>query len=61
MIKKIEKIGTKREWICCPYCGAKYTLYDNTAECHGVFPVCTRGCHKEFELIIRDGKQVMKT
>lgn len=57
----MEKLATKRIWIHCPYCGAKHSLYENTAECHGVFLVCTRGCRKEFELVIVDGKQVSKT
>ena len=50
-----------RKWIVCPHCGAKYSIYDNTAECHGVFPKCTRGCGKEFELIIENGEQVKTT
>lgn len=49
---------TERKWIICPYCGAKHSIYDDTAECHGVFLKCTRGCKMEFELIIEDGKQV---
>ena len=56
----MEKIGTKRTWIRCPYCGAKHSLYEDTAECHGVFLVCTRGCRKEFELVIEHGKQISK-
>ena len=48
----------RREWARCPYCGAKAVLYDNTAQCSGVFVKCTRGCRREFELKIESGKQV---
>lgn len=55
MIKKPQII---RKWALCPYCGAKTIIYDNTANCSGIFLLCKRGCKKEFELIIIDGKQV---
>lgn len=48
----------RREWVRCPSCGAKTILYDNTAKCSGVYIKCTRGCKKEFELVIINGKQV---
>lgn len=48
----------ERFWLRCPHCGAKTLLYDNTAECSGVYAKCTRGCKREFELIIHNGKQV---
>lgn len=51
-------IGIVRKWIHCPYCGAKHSIYDDSAECHGVFLKCTRGCKKEFELVIENGEQV---
>lgn len=51
---------TERKWIVCPHCGAKHSIYDNTAECHGVFLKCTRGCKKEFELVIESGCQKPK-
>lgn len=54
------KAPTKRKWILCPYCGAKHSIYDDTAECHGVFLKCTRGCKCEFELVIHAGEQVKK-
>jgi len=51
---------THREWVRCPYCGAKTTgLYGENAECKGLDTKCTRGCGKEFELIIVAGKQVL--
>lgn len=57
---KLISVSTERMWIVCPYCGAKHSIYENTAECHGVFLKCTRGCKQEFELVIEDGKQVIK-
>lgn len=54
----IERVATVRTWIRCPYCNAKYSIHDDTAECHGVFVKCTRGCGAEFEIVIRNGKQV---
>ncbi|MBQ2973324.1 MAG: hypothetical protein IJE19_03120 [Clostridia bacterium] len=53
-------ISLERKWIYCPYCGAKHSIYDDTAECHGVFLKCVRGCKREFELVIKDGEQVVK-
>lgn len=49
----------ERKWLLCPHCGAKTVLYDNTANCSGVHIKCTRGCKREFEIIIRNGKQVV--
>ncbi len=54
----MKKPSIERTWVRCPYCNAKHSLYDNTSECHGVFLACTRGCKREFELIIKDGVQV---
>lgn len=48
----------QRTWVRCPRCGAKTILYDNTANCSGVYIKCTRGCKQEFELKIINGKQV---
>ena len=50
----------ERKWIKCPHCGAKHSLYDNTADCHGVYLMCTRGCKSEFELVIEEGVQVLE-
>ena len=49
---------TEKIWAKCPNCGAKVQLYDNTANCSGVYVKCTRKCGYEFELKIKDGKQV---
>lgn len=56
----IPKPQLIKKWVKCPYCRAKVCIYDNTANCSGVFMKCTRGCKKEFELIIEDGEQVIK-
>jgi DNA-directed RNA polymerase subunit RPC12/RpoP len=56
---KIKIPPLDRKWIKCPYCGAKTVIYDNTALCSGVHIKCTRGCKREFEIIIKDGKQVL--
>ena len=62
MSMEIRKVRpeTERKWIRCPYCGAKHSIYTDAAECRGVFLLCTRGCKREFELIIEDGEQVKK-
>ena len=54
------KAGTERKWIRCPYCNAKHSIFEDNANCNGVFLKCTRGCKKEFELFIKDGKQANK-
>jgi len=53
----IIPLGTETKWSLCPFCGAKHSLYSNVAECHDVFLKCTRGCKREFELVIKDGRQ----
>ena len=50
-MEKIRKPPLRRDWYCCPYCGAKTMLYDNTARCNGVFLKCKR-CRREFEVKI---------
>lgn len=54
------KAPTVRKWYRCPICGAKVCLYDDTADCHGVFTVCTRGCRNEIEVLVDAGKQDIK-
>lgn len=56
----MEKIGTEQKWFHCPYCGAKHSIYDDAANCEGVYLKCTRGCKKTFELVIKDGEQVTR-
>jgi DNA-directed RNA polymerase subunit RPC12/RpoP len=51
---------TEKKWLRCPYCGAKTIIYDNSAECRGVHIKCTRGCKREFEVIIENGKPVVQ-
>ena len=56
----MKKPETERKWIYCPNCGAKYGIMNDVADCHGVFLKCIRKCRKEFELVIKNGEQVMK-
>ncbi len=57
-MRELQMPSLERKWLRCPYCGAKVQLYDNTANCSGVFAKCTRGCRREFEIKIINGKQV---
>ena len=57
-MKEIPRPPLERKWVRCPYCGAKTILYDNTAQCRGAYIKCSRGCKKEFEIRIINGKQV---
>ena len=43
----------ERKWYCCPFCGTRLILYDNTAMCHGVFTKCPK-CGREIEIFISD-------
>lgn len=58
-MKKIQIPALTKKWAVCPYCGAKTVIYDNTANCNGVHQKCTRGCRKVFELVIKDGQQIL--
>ena len=55
----MNKVPTERKWYLCPSCGAKVLIYDNTAECRGVFTTCSRGCRKEIEVVIENGRQIL--
>jgi len=55
-VNEIKKPSLEKKWLLCPFCGAKTILYDNTANCTGIFIKCTRGCKLEFEVKIQDGK-----
>lgn len=57
-MKNILKPPLEKKWVRCPNCGAKTILYDNTAECKGLYVKCTRGCGQEFEVKIKQGNQV---
>ena len=50
----------RKLWAICPYCKAKTVLYDDQANCSGIWIKCRRGCGMEHELVIKDGKQKMK-
>lgn len=56
---KIPIAPTERDWVHCPNCGAKVCIKDNASECRGVYLKCTRGCKTEFELVIKEGKQII--
>ena len=57
-MEKIRIPPLERKWLLCPHCRAKTIIYDNTANCSGVHIKCTRGCKREFEIKIENGKQV---
>lgn len=59
-VPTVQKPATQRKWVKCPNCGAKVTIYDDSAECRGVHLKCTRGCKCEFELVIHRGKQQLR-
>lgn len=50
MIEKI-RIPTVRKWYHCPYCGKKLLIYDDVAECSGVYLNC-RECKREVRIKI---------
>lgn len=41
----------EREWYKCPHCGTKLLLFDNTANCKGVYIKC-KTCKREIEIIV---------
>lgn len=49
---KIKEIPITRKWYCCPVCGTKLFVYDNTAKTSGVFMKC-RTCKNEIEIKIK--------
>lgn len=54
----IKKPPIERFWVRCPLCGAKAdAIFDNTANISGLYLVCKRGCRREFEVKIINGKQ----
>lgn len=55
----VPKVATERKWAVCPICGMKTAIIDDTANCHGVWVKCTRGCKSEFELVVEDGVQIL--
>lgn len=58
-MNNIKLPSTETKWAVCPYCGAKTVIYDNTANCSGVHQKCTRGCRRVFELVIKNGRQIL--
>ena len=57
----MNKPSVEKKWYICPRCGSKIMLYDNTANCQGVYLKCSRGCRNEIEILIHNGEQVGKT
>lgn len=51
-MKKITYPQLERRWYCCPKCGTKLAIYDNTSKCTGVFVKC-RTCRNEIEIRIK--------
>lgn len=57
MNHKMNELLEDTEWkqeelkICCDKCGQHLLIYDNTANCRGVFVKCKR-CGKEVEIKI---------
>ena len=51
MMKHVIKIPTERKWFRCPYCGKKLLIYDDTAQCDGVYINC-RECKREIKIKI---------
>lgn len=52
LFHKVKKPLLERKWYQCPYCGKNALIYDNTAECSGVYVKCNK-CKREFEVIIK--------
>lgn len=52
------KIPYQKQWVRCPCCGSrmKQNLFDNTANCSGIYTKCKK-CKREFEIKIKDGIQ----
>ncbi len=41
----------EKKWYCCPNCGKKLFLYDNTAYCDGIYIKC-KECKCEIKVNI---------
>ena len=52
-MNEIKLPPLRRIWVRCPHCGAKTILYDNTAECRGVYikVLLTNPRHRELNVI----------
>lgn len=59
-IRDVKFPVLNKMWAVCPHCGMKTVIFDNTANCSGVHVKCTRGCKMVFELVIENGKQIIK-
>lgn len=56
---KIVIPPVRRFWAVCPRCRKNALLFDDRAECRGVYLKC-KACGKEFELIVKNGRQITK-
>lgn len=45
----MKMIALRRDWYRCPHCGKNLVIYDNTANCSGVFMKC-KNCRQEVEI-----------
>lgn len=50
--KVIKKPPTQRNWYCCPVCGTKLLIYDNSAHAEGIFLKC-KNCKNEIPILIK--------
>lgn len=51
MKKNPITIPTERKWYKCPYCGKKLLIYDDAANCRGLYINC-RECKREVNIKI---------
>lgn len=48
-MKLTARLPIRKSWFCCPRCGKRLLLYDNTAECRGVYIKC-KACGRVVEV-----------
>ena len=58
-MSNIKLPSTETKWALCPYCGAKSVIIESNANCNGVNIKCSRGCRKVFELVVKNGEQIL--
>lgn len=47
---KLKQTAVERKWYCCPICGSKLLIYDNTAKLNGGIFIKCRSCKNEIEI-----------
>lgn len=50
--KAIKIPPTQRSWYCCPVCGTRLFIYDNSAHVEGIFLKCKK-CKNEIPIFIK--------